>query len=57
MVEEVRLGLTPIPGVPDRLMKALAGLMGETALGLCDLAVVETIGPPRKTDGGDKVTR
>jgi 4-amino-4-deoxy-L-arabinose transferase-like glycosyltransferase len=41
IVEEVRLGLTDIPGVPPRLMKVLVQLMGETALGLCDIAVVE----------------
>jgi 4-amino-4-deoxy-L-arabinose transferase-like glycosyltransferase len=41
VVEEVRFGLADIPGVPPRLMKVLVRLMGETALGLCDLAVVE----------------
>jgi 4-amino-4-deoxy-L-arabinose transferase-like glycosyltransferase len=41
IVEEVRLGLADLPGVPPRLMKQLARLMGETALGLCDIAVVE----------------
>src|SRR5262249_18836263 len=41
VVEEVRFGLEDIPGVPPALMKPLARLMGETALGLCDLAVVE----------------
>lgn len=41
IVEEVRFGLTDIPGVPPRLMKMLVQLMGETALGLCDIAVVE----------------
>jgi 4-amino-4-deoxy-L-arabinose transferase-like glycosyltransferase len=41
IVEEVRLGLADLPGVPPRLMKQLAKLMGETALGLCDVAVVE----------------
>ncbi len=40
-MEEVRFGLADIPGVPPRLMKMLVQLMGETALGLCDLAVVE----------------
>jgi hypothetical protein len=44
IVREVRMGLTPIPGVPPRLMKHLIGLMGETALGLSDLAVVEMPG-------------
>jgi 4-amino-4-deoxy-L-arabinose transferase-like glycosyltransferase len=41
IVEEVHYGLADIPGVPPRLMKVLAQLMGETALGLCDIAVVE----------------
>jgi 4-amino-4-deoxy-L-arabinose transferase-like glycosyltransferase len=41
VVDEVRLGLADIPGVPRWLMRPLARLMGETALGLCDLAVVE----------------
>jgi 4-amino-4-deoxy-L-arabinose transferase-like glycosyltransferase len=41
VVEEVRFGLADIPGVPPRLMKVLVQLMGETALGLCDMAVVE----------------
>ena len=41
IVEEARFGLRDIPGVPPRLMKVLVQLMGETALGLCDIAVVE----------------
>jgi len=41
IVEEVHYGLRDIPGVPPRLMKLLVKLMGETALGLCDIAVVE----------------
>jgi 4-amino-4-deoxy-L-arabinose transferase-like glycosyltransferase len=41
IVEEVHYGLAAIPGVPPRLMKVLVQLMGETALGLCDIAVVE----------------
>jgi hypothetical protein len=44
--EEVRFGLAPIRGVPPRLMKMLVQLMGETALGLCDIAVVESGMPP-----------
>lgn len=44
VVEEAHFGLTPIPGVPKRWMNLLARLMGETALGLCDVAVVEA--PP-----------
>jgi 4-amino-4-deoxy-L-arabinose transferase-like glycosyltransferase len=45
VVDTVHLGLTDIPGVPERVMKVLGVLMGETALGLCDVAVVE----PRST--------
>jgi hypothetical protein len=41
VVHEVHLGLRDIPGVPRPLMKPLLALMGETALGLCDVAVVE----------------
>jgi 4-amino-4-deoxy-L-arabinose transferase-like glycosyltransferase len=41
IVHEVHLGLREIPGVPRGLMKPLLALMGETALGLCDVAVVE----------------
>ncbi|HTU21523.1 MAG TPA: glycosyltransferase family 39 protein [Gemmataceae bacterium] len=41
IVEEVHYGLRNIHGVPPRLMKLLVKLMGETALGLCDIAVVE----------------
>jgi 4-amino-4-deoxy-L-arabinose transferase-like glycosyltransferase len=41
IVEEVHVGLEELPGVPGPLRKGLAVLMGETALGLSDLAVVE----------------
>jgi 4-amino-4-deoxy-L-arabinose transferase-like glycosyltransferase len=41
IVEESHFGLRDIPGVPPRVMKVLAQLMGETALGLCDIAGVE----------------
>jgi hypothetical protein len=41
VVDEVHFGLQDIPGVPRSIMRPLAVLMGETALGLCDLAVVE----------------
>jgi 4-amino-4-deoxy-L-arabinose transferase-like glycosyltransferase len=41
IVEEVNCGLENIRGVPPGLMKLLIRLMGETALGLCDIAVVE----------------
>jgi 4-amino-4-deoxy-L-arabinose transferase-like glycosyltransferase len=45
IVEEVHLGLRPIPGVSERLMGPLIALMGETAHGLCDLAVIERAMP------------
>jgi 4-amino-4-deoxy-L-arabinose transferase-like glycosyltransferase len=41
VTDAVHLGLGDLPGVPRAVMKPLALLMGETALGLCDLAVVE----------------
>ncbi len=41
IVDEAHFGLRDIRGVPPRLMKVLVQLMGETALGLCDIAVVE----------------
>jgi 4-amino-4-deoxy-L-arabinose transferase-like glycosyltransferase len=46
ILESVHHGLGAIPGVPKGLMRVLATLMGETALGLCDVAVVE----PRPTN-------
>jgi 4-amino-4-deoxy-L-arabinose transferase-like glycosyltransferase len=45
VVESVSLGLRDIPGVPRSLMKPLNLMMGETALGLCDIAVVEKKAP------------
>jgi hypothetical protein len=47
IVDEVHFGLDDIPGLPRGLMKPLAVLMGETALGLCDVAVVEHRPPGR----------
>jgi hypothetical protein len=41
IADERRMGLADIPGVPPWAMKPLAKLMGETALGLADLAVIE----------------
>jgi hypothetical protein len=46
ILESVHHGLGPIPGVPKPLMRGLVKVMGETALGLCDVAVIE----PRPTD-------
>jgi 4-amino-4-deoxy-L-arabinose transferase-like glycosyltransferase len=44
ITHEVRMGLADMPGVPGWLMRPLRKLMGETALGLSDLAVVEMPG-------------
>ncbi len=41
IVEAIHVGLDDLPGVPASLKKGAAALMGETALGLSDLAVVE----------------
>jgi hypothetical protein len=41
VAREERMGLADIPGVPATLMRPLKRLMGETALGLGDVAVVE----------------
>ncbi|MFO0879291.1 MAG: glycosyltransferase family 39 protein [Gemmataceae bacterium] len=49
IVQERRMGLGDIPGVPPALMKPLARLMGETALGLADLAVIEMKHPEQLT--------
>lgn len=41
IVDTAHFGLASIPGVPKKLMPRLARLLGGTALGLSDLAVVE----------------
>ena len=41
LVEEHHFGLPHLPGLPDSMTQQLAGWLGETALGLCDLAVIE----------------
>src|SRR5262249_14265749 len=41
LVEERHFGLPRVPGLPDSLGQRLAGWLGETALNLCDLAVIE----------------
>ena len=43
LVEETHLGMDGLRGVPDWLEKKLTHLAGETALGLCDIAIVEHI--------------
>ena len=50
IVETAHFGLDAIPGVPPALMPRLARLLGDTALGLSDLAVVE-----RKRGQGSEV--
>jgi hypothetical protein len=50
IVDEVHVGLDDIAALPRALMKPLTLAMGETALGLCDVAVVQrrpvTAAPP-----------
>jgi hypothetical protein len=41
LVEEAHFGLGDKSGLPGWLDRKLAGLLGETALGLCDVAIVE----------------
>lgn len=45
VVDEVRLQLTELPQLPPWLRKPMVQLMGETALGLCDVAVIERVEP------------
>src|SRR5262249_12090515 len=60
VTHEVRMGLPDAPGVPPSLMRPLKKLMGETALGLGDLAVVEMKDPlanlPPLPQKGERVT-
>ena len=53
-------GLTDIRGVPHRWMRPLKKLMGETALGLADIAVIERLPPgqlrPARPRGAASVT-
>jgi 4-amino-4-deoxy-L-arabinose transferase-like glycosyltransferase len=55
IVERVHCGLADVPAVPQRVMKPLSKLLGETELGLCDVAVIghrsggaEEAEPPRR---------
>jgi 4-amino-4-deoxy-L-arabinose transferase-like glycosyltransferase len=48
VVEAVHFGLDDLAGLPRSIMKPLTLLMGETALGLSDVAVVERLPPVRK---------
>jgi hypothetical protein len=41
VVDVKHLGLSDLPGVPANLMSKLTWLMGETSLGLADVAVIE----------------
>ena len=61
-MEAVHVGLDDLPGVPASLKKGAAVLMGETALGLSDLAVVEcpkrsTIFTAENAERGEKTTK
>jgi 4-amino-4-deoxy-L-arabinose transferase-like glycosyltransferase len=47
IVEESHCGLDALPGIPDRWTKHAQDGMGETALGLCDIAVVVRTDWPR----------
>lgn len=57
VVKEIRFGLQPIQGISRQNMKILARLMGETALGLCDLVVVEAPPPYRNFDADSRQAR
>jgi hypothetical protein len=58
ITREVRMGLPDVPGVPAWLMRPLRRLMGETALGLSDLAVVEMPGlAPTDRTASDRAAR
>jgi hypothetical protein len=41
IVDVCHLGLRALPGLPERLAQKFTWFMGETSLGLCDIAVVE----------------
>jgi hypothetical protein len=49
LVKEKHFGLSTIAGLPEGLAQKLTWLMGETSLGLCDVAVVE-----RRNFAGDR---
>jgi hypothetical protein len=53
VVDVCHLGLRALPGLPERLTQKLTWFMGETALGLCDIAVVEH----RSSSSGGSQTR
>ncbi len=46
VVEHVRLDLADLPGVPEKWMKTLSKGLGQTALGLGDVAVVQPVSGP-----------
>jgi len=52
VVDVRHLGLSAIPGLPEKLTQQLTWFMGETSLGLCDIAVVERRPPPVQNGGG-----
>jgi 4-amino-4-deoxy-L-arabinose transferase-like glycosyltransferase len=45
VVEQRHFGLSPLGGLPEALAQNLTWIMGETSLGLCDLAVIENRKP------------
>ena len=52
IIEQRHFGLAELAGLPKALAEKMAVLMGETSLGLCDLAVVQRKQPklPNKVD-------
>jgi hypothetical protein len=47
IVDTVHLGLPDVPGAPEKSKKTLTHFLGETALGLSDVAVIEPQAPAR----------
>jgi 4-amino-4-deoxy-L-arabinose transferase-like glycosyltransferase len=45
LVNESRFALPRMPGLPEEMVRSLTSLSGETAMGLCDVAVVERCTP------------
>jgi 4-amino-4-deoxy-L-arabinose transferase-like glycosyltransferase len=51
LVEELHFGLGELQGLPDGLADKVNWLMGETTLGLCDVAVIEQRSLPARPGG------
>jgi hypothetical protein len=52
LVNVKHFGLSPVAGLPEGLAQKLTWVMGETSLGLCDMAVVER----RETEPAKRLT-